>query len=204
MATTRTARQASIRTMAQLAILTAILLIFAFTPLGFLKIGPVEITFYSIVVAVGANIGGFKYGTILGLVFGLTSFFTCFGMSPLGVVILGINPVFTFITCVVTRVLMGAVTGIIADAFKKANTNRIIAYSVTSLSAALLNTAFFVGALVLFFGNNATLHEAMSVESLVGVVTLLLTFNALIEAVVCLIAGTAVNKVLDKVVKPLK
>lgn len=40
--------------MVQLAILVAIMLIFAYTPLGYLKVGAIEITFMVLPVAIGA------------------------------------------------------------------------------------------------------------------------------------------------------
>ena len=55
------------------AMLTAIIIIMAFTPLGFLKSGVVEITFLAVPVAVGAVMMGWKGGLILGTVFGLVS-----------------------------------------------------------------------------------------------------------------------------------
>ena len=44
--------------MVQMAILVAIMLIFAYTPLGYLKAGPIEITFMVLPVAIGAIILG--------------------------------------------------------------------------------------------------------------------------------------------------
>ena len=83
------------------AMLTAIIIIMAFTPLGFLKSGVVEITFLAVPVAVGAVMMGWKGGLILGTVFGLVSFAQCFGMSALGVFLMGINPFLTFVVCVI-------------------------------------------------------------------------------------------------------
>lgn len=72
-----------IRYLSELALLTALVLIMAYTPLGYLKTPwGVEITFIVIPVAVGSIILGPMAGGFLGLVFGLTSFFQCFGASP--------------------------------------------------------------------------------------------------------------------------
>ncbi len=60
--------------MVQMAILVAIMLIFAYTPLGYLKAGPIEITFMVLPVAIGAIILGPAVGAILGGIFGVTSF----------------------------------------------------------------------------------------------------------------------------------
>ena len=72
------------RRLVQLAILVAIMLILAFTPLGYLKVGAIEITFMTIPVVIGAILLGPPAGAFLGGVFGLTSFIQCFGMSAFG------------------------------------------------------------------------------------------------------------------------
>ena len=59
--------------MVQLAVLIAIMLILAFTPLGYLRIGPLAISLMTIPVVIGAMILGPAGGAVLGLVFGLTS-----------------------------------------------------------------------------------------------------------------------------------
>ena len=87
--------------MVQLAILVAIMLIFAYTPLGYLKVGAIEITFMVLPVAIGAILLGPVCGAILGGLFGLTSFIQCFGASPFGALLLSLNPITTFITCCV-------------------------------------------------------------------------------------------------------
>ena len=78
------------------AMLSAIILLMAFTPLGYLQLGPVKMTFIMIPVAVGAMTLGEKTGAFLGLVFGITSFIQCFGLDAFGTTLLSINPIFTF------------------------------------------------------------------------------------------------------------
>ena len=69
------------RRLVQMSILIAIMLILAFTPLGYLKVGAIDITFMTIPVVVGAILLGPASGAVLGGVFGLTSFIQCFGIS---------------------------------------------------------------------------------------------------------------------------
>ena len=47
------------------AVLTALIFVMAFTPLGYLKIGTVSITFLMIPVVIGAIVGGPSVGTVL-------------------------------------------------------------------------------------------------------------------------------------------
>ncbi len=57
-----------------LGLMIAILLLMAYTPLGYLNIGPLAITFNVIPVAISAIVMGPVGGAIAGAVFGLTSF----------------------------------------------------------------------------------------------------------------------------------
>ena len=89
--------------MVQLAVLIAIMLILAFTPLGYLRIGPLAISLMTIPVVIGAMILGPAGGAVLGLVFGLTSFYQCFAGDPFGAALVAMNPFFTFLVCIPTR-----------------------------------------------------------------------------------------------------
>ena len=64
-----------------LGLLTAILLVLSMTPLGYLNIGPLAISFNMIPVAVGAAALGPVGGAVLGAVFGMTSFLQCLGIG---------------------------------------------------------------------------------------------------------------------------
>ena len=110
--------------MVELAVLIAIILIMAFTPIGYIRTLGLEITLIVVPVAVGAVTLGPMAGLILGTIFGITSFIQCFGMSAFGVMLLSINPVFTFIVCVPTRMLMGWLTGLIFQGLRKGSATK--------------------------------------------------------------------------------
>lgn len=185
--------------MAQLAILIAIMFIFAFTPLGYLKIGLIEITFMVLPVAIGAIILGPAAGAVLGAVFGLTSFIQCFGMSTFGVFLLSLNPILTFITCMVPRVLCGWFSGVLFRAMQKFDKTRVISYFVASLSTALLNTLFFMTAIVVFFWHNdsfiATMTEwKLPTDSLWIFLVTFVGLNGVVEAIANTVLGGAIAK----------
>ena len=94
------------RTLTTLGILTAIILVMTFTPLGYIKTMGLEITLLHIPVILGAALTGPTGGMVLGAVFGFTSFFQCFGLSTFGTTLFSINPAGTFIVCVIPRVLL--------------------------------------------------------------------------------------------------
>ncbi len=104
--------------MVQLSVLIAIMLLLELTGLGMIKTAGLEITIMLVPVIVGAIVMGPAAGALLGGVFGLISFWECFGKSSFGVVLLGINPIYTFLVCVPTRILAGWLCGL---AFKGLN-----------------------------------------------------------------------------------
>ncbi|MEG2699316.1 MAG: ECF transporter S component [Ruthenibacterium sp.] len=97
----------------QLAFLVALELLMTYTPLGYLSVPGLTITFLMVPVTLGAMLLGPLAGAVLGGVFGLTSFAQCFGASPFGAALLGIHPALAFITCVVPRVLAGLLTALV-------------------------------------------------------------------------------------------
>jgi uncharacterized membrane protein len=187
--------RARILWMVQTAILAAIVILMAFTPLGYLRVGTVSITFLTIPVAVGAILIGPLSGAILGAIFGLTSFIQALTGDPFGVALLAINPYLTFVLCLVPRILMGWLVGLIFKALAKVDKTKTWSFAVASLSSAVLNTIFFVGALIWFFGNSDYLRQfGPTIPAILGV---LVTINAVVEAAACMIAGTAIIKVLS-------
>ena len=99
-----------------LGLMIAILLLMAYTPLGYLNIGPLAITFNIIPVAVSAITMGPVGGAIAGAVFGLTSFGQCIGIggtSLMGVTLFGINPFLAFVQRFIPRLVDGLLLGYI-------------------------------------------------------------------------------------------
>lgn len=182
--------------MIQLALLTAIIVLMAFTPVGFIRTPGLEITLIGIPVVVGAVLLGPSGGAILGAVFGLCSFLQCFGMSPFGAVLLGINPFWTFVVCFVPRTLMGWLSALIFKGLRKVDKTRFFSFLAACLGGALLNTILFMSALMLFFGQS---EYILSMQGSMNVFAFVLAFvgvNGLIEAIVCAVVGTAISKAL--------
>ena len=185
--------------MVQLGLFSAIILLMAFTPLGYIKTAGLEITLLVIPVAVGAVTLGPAAGAILGGVFGLTSFAQCFGMSPFGAILLNINPVGIFLVCVVPRILMGWLTGLLFIKMKQWKYTRGISYVAASLIGPVLNTLFFMSTLLIFFYNTDYIQGIAQTLNTTNVFTFVLAFvgiNGLIEAGICFVLGTAISRTL--------
>ncbi|MDD6490009.1 MAG: ECF transporter S component [Clostridia bacterium] len=189
-----------------LAVLSAIIILMTFTPLGYLRTGGLEITFIILPVAIGAVILKPVDSAILGGIFGITSFIQCFGMSAFGATLLSINWFLTLIVCLVPRVLAGWLGGLIFSALSKIDKTKIVSYIVTCLAVPLMNTLFFMSALVLCFFNTEFIQGVMSAlgaTNVLGFVVAFVGINGVIEAAVCFVAGTAISKALAVAMKKL-
>ncbi len=177
-----------------LAVLTAIIILMAFTPIGYLRTPLFEITFITIPVAVGAIALGPVSGGILGGVFGVTSYIQCFLGSPLGTPLLAINPLFAGIVCIVPRVLIGVIGGLVYKSFK---TDKIYAGAIASFSVAISNTILFLGSLIALYYNTDLIQGMMTDMaggSLVGFIVVLVGIGGLVEMAVCTIVSAPVSK----------
>ncbi len=184
-----------VRRLCMSALFVALVIIMALTPLGYMRVGALSISFLMLPVVLGSILLGPWTGAMLGFIFGITSFAQCFGIDPFGTALASINPFYTAILCFIPRILAGLLPGYIFKAINSSNRGKIIAYPIASLSGALLNTILFVGALMLLFGNCDYIKDFGN--SVWAIVWLLVGINGIVEAVVCCIAGGAIAKVLD-------
>lgn len=191
------------------AMLGALIMLMTFTGIGYIPIGPLKLTFNVLPVAVGAVLLGPAYGAILGAVFGLSSFITCFGMDPLGVLFLGINPVLLFIMCVLPRVLCGLLPALLFKVFPKTTAGEIVGAAVSCMMTAVFNTIGFLTLMWIFFANDLINNPDVlkllgtSIDSIMTLFVLFAGVNALIEAGINLILGPAICKPLFKLTKQM-
>ena len=188
-----------LRRMTELALLTAIVLLMAFTPLGYLTTPwGLNITLIVVPVAVGAVVMGPKEGAFLGLVFGLTSFskgFTGAGLSP---IMLDADPIGFFILCVVPRVLVGFLPGFFYSQLKKFAKLRTFSQALCCFLTPIFNTALYMTTLWLLFSDTWLAFNGAEGTgfSLLILMVSGVAVNGIIEAAACLILGTAVSKAL--------
>ena len=178
-----------------LGLMTAVLLLMAYTPLGYLNIGPLAITFNVIPVAICAITLG-----AAGAVFGLTSFLQCIGVggtSAMGAVLFEINPFFAFIQRFVPRFLDGLLLGYIFRAVRKSG-NVYAACLVTGFCSAFLNTVFFMTALVVLFGNTDYVQGLMGGKNVIVFICTFVGINAVCEMISSTILTGAIGAALSK------
>lgn len=181
--------------MTMTAILAALIILMTFTPIGYIPLGPVKMTLMTLPVMVGSVVLGARSGIILGSVFGLTSFYTCFGMDFVGMGLLSINPFLTFVMCFVPRVLCGWLPALIYKAISKNGTKRtMLAIPVAGASVAIINTVLFLGSMWLFFGESLSEVVGVAIDNIFALFALFAGTNGLIEIAVNIVVGTAICK----------
>lgn len=193
----------STKKLTRLALLTAVIILMAFTPLGYLHIGPFAVTFLTIPVIIGAVTMGPVSGAFLGLIFGITSFVKTFS-DVMGEVLLSINPFYTFVLCIVPRVLEGFLCGLIFMLLKKGIKNNIAPAIVASFSCPILNTILYMSSLILLFGNTEYILGLMNGQSVIAFVVAMVGVQAIVEAVVCGFLGSAISITVLKFLKTAK
>ena len=193
------------KVIALMGILSALMLLMSLTPIGYFRTGTVSISLLMIPVAIGAVALGPWAGAALGGIFGITSFAQCFGSDAFGTFLMDINPVATFIMCIVARILAGFCAGLVASAFRKRKNAgvRLAGYFVTGLSAAAFNTLFFMGSLLVFFWNSQTFINAVNewgykTENILLFFFAFVGFNCVLELIVTCIVTGVVGEALEK------
>ena len=192
----------SARELTTLGLLTGVLLLMSVTPLGYFHTFGLDISLMMVPVAIGAMLMGPKAGAWLGLIFGATSFYQAVtGSSAFSTMLFNIYPIYAFLLCIPTRVLMGFLTGVIFKAAQKVDKKKTVCYFVGGFFAAFLNTLFFMGVLLICYWNtefiqgiNETLgglNPLMFVVAFVGV-------NGALEMPSSCIVGGIVSKAVNR------
>jgi uncharacterized membrane protein len=146
----------NVRYMTHLALLIALQIILAVTPLGYLPLGVISVTIVHIPVLIGAVTLGARAGAILG---------GCFGLSSIAVATLRAPPpadmIFTpflsgslwsVVLAVVPRVLCGIFAALAFNAVYKALGRAPLAAAVAAAVGSMTNTVLVLACIYLFFG----------------------------------------------------
>lgn len=179
--------------LALMGLLTALVVVLTYFNV---PIGPLSITMTVIPVAIAAIALGPIGGAVIGAVWGVCSFLQCFGIlgsSGMGVFTVQISPVLTFLQRFIPRVLEGYLAGWIFRIVSKATHPKISCF-ITGFSTALMNTIFFMSALVLLFGNNQDFVDTyMQGQSAIAYIFGAVLGNALLEMAASTIVAGAVG-----------
>ena len=183
-----------------LGLMTALVLIFSFTSIGTIPIGPLSITLNIIPIAIAAVTCGPAGGAVIGGVFGLMSFLQCIGVgvpSGMGAALFAINPFLAFVQRFIPRLADGLIAGFVFKALRD-KAAKPVACGITGFCSAFFNTLFFMSALVLLFGNTQYMKDLMGGKNVLVFIVTFVGVNALVEMIVSTVFTAAVGTALFK------
>ncbi|MBR3970333.1 MAG: ECF transporter S component [Ruminococcus sp.] len=181
--------------LALMGLLTALVVVLTYFNIP-IPIVALSLSMAMIPVAIAAIALGPIGGAVIGAVWGVCSFLQCFGilgLSGMGAFTVEISPVLTFLQRFVPRVLEGFCAGWIFRIMSKLTHPKISCF-ITGFSTALMNTIFFMGALVILFGNNQEfVDKYMGNQSPIAWIVTSITVNAVPEMIASTIVAGAVG-----------
>lgn len=197
------------RWLTSVALMAAIVIILANTPLGMIPLPIVKATTVHIPVIIGAVLLGPMAGAILGGVFGICSIISntmapslmSFAFSPF-LSMTGIKgalkAVWISVGC---RIMIGIVAGWLWILLKKLRVSQWIALPVTGFTGALTNTVFVLGSIYLLMAGEYASIKNVAVDTVFGLIMATVTGSGIPEAIVAAILVTVIGKVLLRLVK---
>ncbi|HIU77807.1 MAG TPA: ECF transporter S component [Candidatus Avilachnospira avicola] len=192
-------RYSTIR-MTQLALLIAIELVMAVTPLGYIMIPPIAATLMHIPVIVGAIIMGPKAGAALGTVFGITSLWKAStqATSPVDLAFspfVSGKPIQSLIMCMGPRILLGILAALFFRAFMEAfHGKEGVSIGLAAVVSTICHTVMVLGLLALFFS-----EFGMGVMSVVlSLVTVSSACEMLAAAIISIAVCIPLRKMLNQ------
>lgn len=194
-----------LQTWVRLALLVAVQIAMRLLGLGKVPVGPLNMSFLTLPIAVGAVCMGPLAGLVLGAVFGAFSLYDAVtGVGGMTSVFFTISPVHTVILCVGMRMLMGVACGYVFKLCRKVDAKGVWSYFVGAVSAPLLNTLLFMGYIVLAFYNTEYVQgiaTGRGAANPIMFVVLVVGVQGLVEAGVCGALGGVISKAVDSFLK---
>ncbi|RHH70070.1 MULTISPECIES: ECF transporter S component [Vagococcus] len=192
------------------AIFLAIIIVFSFTPLGFINLGFIKATLVHIPVIIGGIVLGPRIGAFLGLSFGLLSMTIntmtpsalSFAFSPF-IPVLGTNngSLWAIFIALIPRILTGVVPYFIYKWLK--STNKVpekLSLFLSGVAASMVNTLLVMNLIYLVFQDAYSQLKGVAIGSgLYKAVLSVIFINGVPEALVAGIAVSAITGVLIKI-----
>ena len=199
----------SIVSMVQLALLSAVIVILAFTPLGLINLGIINATIIHIPVIIGAILLGPKAGAFLGGVFGLVSMIkntmypnlSSFVFTPFYSVGESQGNLWSVVVSMVPRILIGVVAYYVYAGLMKLSKNQVLSCIVSGLLASMTNTILVMSGIYLFFGSAYAQAQGKAEDALFMFIAGIVGTVGVPEAIVAAILTVLIVKPLTIIMK---
>ena len=202
-------RVSDTRWLTSVALMAAIVILLANTPLGMIQLPVIKATTVHIPVILGAILLGPLAGGILGGVFGICSMISnttaptllSFAFSPF-MSMTGIQgaakAVWISVGC---RILIGLISGWLWILLKKCKVNTMIALPITGFGGAMSNAVFVMGSIFFLLAKEYAAAKSVAIDAVWGLVLGTVTASGIPEAIAAAVLVALIGKVLLKVVK---
>lgn len=203
-------KNTNIRWMVSVALMAAIVILLANTPLGMIQLPIIKATTVHIPVIIGAILLGPLAGAILGAVFGVCSLISntmaptllSFAFSPFMSTTGLIGAAKAIWISVGCRILIGVVSGWLWILFKKIKMNKkiyqVIALAITGFVGSMVNTITVMGSIYILFAKQYAEVKEVAVTAVWGLIMTTVTASGIPEAIAAAILVAAITKVLLK------
>ena len=189
------------------ALMMAIVILLANTPLGMIQLPIIKATTVHIPVIIGAIVLGPLAGAILGATFGVCSLISnttaptllSFAFSPfLSTTGLPgcVKALWISIGC---RIMIGVVAGWLWILLKKIKCNQNIAFVVTGFVGSMTNTIFVMGSIYILLAQQYAEAKEVATSAVFGLIMGTVTASGIPEAIAAAILVFAIGKVVLKV-----
>ena len=188
------------------AMMLAIVILLANTPLGLINIPPIKATTTHIPVILGAILFGPLAGGILGAAFGLCSLvsntiapvpasvcFSPFIAASVGGALSAVKALWVSVGC---RILIGVVAGWLWILLKKLRANDLVALPVVGFLGSMTNTATVMGSIFLLFRAEYAQANNLAMSAVFDFILATVTGAGVMEAAAALVLVTAIGKAL--------
>ena len=186
------------------ALMMAIILVLANTPLGMIQLPIIKATTVHIPVIIGAIVLGPLAGAILGATFGVCSLISntmaptllSFAFSPFlsTTGIAGcLKALWIAVGC---RMLIGIAAGWLWILLKNVKINKLITLAVTGFVGSMVNTVTVMGSIFLLFAQQYADAKDVAREAVFGLIMGTVTASGIPEAIAAAILVAAITKVL--------
>ena len=197
------------RWLTSVALMAAIVILLANTPLGMIQLPIIKATTVHIPVIIGAVLLGPSAGAILGAVFGICSLISntmaptllSFAFSPFmstSGIPGALKAIWISVGC---RILIGVISGWFWIALEKLKTNPLIALPLVGFTGSMVNTVTVMGSIYFLFAQQYAEAREVAVTAVWGLVMGTVTASGIPEAIAAAILVLAVGKVLIQVFK---
>jgi len=203
-------KKTNVHLLAQMGLLTGLMLVMSFTPLGYIPLGFMNATTMHIPVILGACLFGPAMGAVLGGLFGITSVIratltptlTSFVFTPF----YSLSPQFhgswkSLIVAIVPRILIGVIAGLVYQALSRMVKQNAAAFVAAGVFGSITNTIGVMGLIYLLFGEQYAAAAGQSYDLLFGIIMGVVGTQGVPEAIIAAVLVCAVGKALSAIYK---